>query len=272
MALELVKLTKGGSPVAQVGSFGFFKLSADTGGDLVTFANATPKQISAISAEISANNMTSEQVKSTYGWNLGDTKTITLTTGEVIEVRIIGVNHDDKSDGSGKAGITLQMTHCMKTPAPMHSSDKYTNWQYCTMNTTTLPNVKKTMPSEWQNIIKNVKKKQVSSQYSDATIVNNDLFLLAEVELWGYQVTPPTSIGTKEGSQYEYWSMPENTKIMYRDDDGDGIPETAVKWWLRSMHYASSNAKGFCAVNGDGSTGYYDYTKNNLSVCFAFCV
>ena len=275
MALELIKLVKGSSAVAQVGSLGFFKLSAETGGgsgDLISFADATPEQISAISAEISANGMTNEQVASTYGWNIGDTTSITLTTGEVIEVRIIGFNHDDKSDGSGKAGITLQMTHCLATAYPMHSAAKYTWWQYCTMFTSTLPTIKNTFPSDWKSIIKTVNKKQVYTQYGDPDISKNDLFLLAEAELYGRQVSPPTSTGTKDGTQYSYWAQEGVSQLMYRDVDGDGKPETASIWWLRSMYYASSNAKGFCNISDSGYNNYTTYTQNPYGVSFAFCV
>lgn len=38
------------------------------------------------------------------------------------EVRIIGLNHDDKSDGSGKAGITFQFVDCLVAPYRMASS------------------------------------------------------------------------------------------------------------------------------------------------------
>ena len=132
MALELIKLVKGSSAVSQVGSFGFFKLGVESGGgDLVPFANATLDQISAVSAEISANNMTSEQVASIYGWNIGDTIDITLTTGEVTNWRIIGFNHDTLSDGSGKAGITLQMTHALRTLYKLTTQKSGSNYGYC---------------------------------------------------------------------------------------------------------------------------------------------
>lgn len=273
MTLEFIKLVKGDSPVAEVGSYGFFKLGVESGGggDLVTFANATPEQISIISAEISANNLTVEQVAETYGWNLGDTTKITLTTGEVIEVRIIDFNHDVKSDGSGKAGITLQMTHCLATTYPAHTYDKYTSWEYCTMRTSALPEIKKTLPNEWQSIIKKVNKKQVASQYSDAKTMQDELFLLSEYELWGRLINAPASIGTKEGStQYSYWA--NRSKVMMRDTDGDGVPDTSTSWMLRTMHRLSSNAQGFCAVTSAGASGYHDYTSQSIGVSFAFCV
>jgi hypothetical protein len=42
-------------------------------------------------------------------------------------MRIIGFNHDDLSDGSGKAGITLGMTHCLNTKYKMNDSNRAQN-------------------------------------------------------------------------------------------------------------------------------------------------
>lgn len=37
-------------------------------------------------------------------------------------MQIIGYNHDDKSDGSSKAGITFQMKNCLATTYLMNST------------------------------------------------------------------------------------------------------------------------------------------------------
>lgn len=271
MALEFIKLVKGDSPVAQVGSYGFFKLGVESGGggsDIVfdrVFGNNTPDVISAVSAEISANNMTSAQVAETYGWNLGDTKDITLTTGEVIQMRIIGFNHDDLT-GGGKAGITLQMTHCLATKTGMQS-DRYNAavWKDCKMRTVTLPEIKASLPNEWASIIKTVDKKQ---QYSSANIetVSDDLFLLAECEILN---TTVNAISENEGLQYDYWKQ-ANTYIMNIDTNGDGVLDSAVAWWLRSN--SSHGSTTFCMVLKSGGFTYTEYTANRYGVSFAFCV
>ena len=113
------------------------------------FGNNTPAQISVVSDEISKNNYTSAQVAEIYGWNIGDTITISLSTGENIEMRIIGINHDDKSDGSGKASITLEMTNCLATKYSMNSSNTNTGgYAASIMKTQTLPTIKALLPQE----------------------------------------------------------------------------------------------------------------------------
>lgn len=42
-------------------------------------------------------------------YSVGDEKTITLSTGEQVTFVILGFDHDDLSDGSGKAGVFPNM-------------------------------------------------------------------------------------------------------------------------------------------------------------------
>ena len=44
-------------------------------------------------------------------WNVGDTKDI-VVNGETLTVAIMGFNHDDKADGTGKVGITFRFKKC----------------------------------------------------------------------------------------------------------------------------------------------------------------
>lgn len=279
MALELIKLVKGSSAVSQVGSLGFFKLSADTGGgggDLTfsrVFSENTPEQISAVSAVISANNMTSEQVSQTYGWNVGDTIDITLTTGEAIQMRIIGFNHDDKSDGSGKAGITLEMVNCLATRYPMNpGASNSGGWGASQLRNTTLPTIKATLPVEWQYIIKKVDKKSANGGYKNYTetlTLSEDIFFLSVIEIFGIINAQD---GANEGSVYEYWSGKTNAdRIKKYDKDADGVPETATHSWLRSSPTAYTDT--FCTVSSSGGSTTVGVAANNSrGVFFAFCV
>lgn len=68
--------------------------------EALTFANGTFEKINEICEAGEAANY----------FAVGDEKTITGTDGESYVLRIIGVNFDDKYDGSGKAGITVAVT------------------------------------------------------------------------------------------------------------------------------------------------------------------
>ncbi len=64
------------------------------------FSTATWEQISKASTDGNASKF----------FKIGDSKTITLTGGQSVTLNIIGINHDDLSDGTGKAGITLKFS------------------------------------------------------------------------------------------------------------------------------------------------------------------
>ncbi len=257
MGLEFIKLVKSGSPVSQVGNYGFFKLGVESsgGGEDLTFSRVFSENswstISTVSAEISANNMTSSQVAETYGWNIGDTIDITLTTGEVIQMRIIGFNHDNLSDGSGKAGITLEMVSSLNTAYKLNSTETVRPYTSTTMYTTTLPTIKATLPEKCQNIIKLVDK----TTYG--TISSMDLFLLSEKELTNSNSFSSNS----EGDVYEYWKYKTSSDMIKHN--------TSTSWWLRT----SFSSKAQCIVNGTGVL--YKSNGNAMTargLSFAFCV
>lgn len=236
------------------------------------FSENSPEIISTISAEISQQGLTSSQVAETYGWNIGDSTSITLSTGEKIEIRIIGINHDDKSDGSGKAGITLQMVECLATEYPMNSTTTNVGgYAASKMKTETLPTIKALLPQEWQDVIKLVDKKSAdggSSNYSKTLTLSEDLFLLAEIEVFG--AITYAQDGANEGSVYEYWNgKAAADRIKKYDKNADGVADTATHWWLRSAYSASTLL--FCSVSTDGKFGgsMVNYPRG---VAFGFCI
>lgn len=229
------------------------------------FANNTPAQIAQVSALISYNNMTSAQVEATYGWKIGDTISYQLTTGENVEMRIIGFNHDDKSDGSGKAGITLDMTHCLATHYPMNSTATNAGgYPASEMRNTTLPIIKATIPQEWRDVIKTVNKKSANggqSNFSEVLTTSEELFLLSELEL-GVSSSPYAQNFADEGSKYPYYNGRNRKKAK-------GIDGTITNWWSRSSDKAGTTT--FVAT----TTTAQSYGSNptlSFGVSFAFCI
>lgn len=238
------------------------------------FGNNTPAQISAVSAEIAKQGYTSAQVAEIYGWNLGDTIPITLTSGEVIEMQIIGINHDIlSSDHTSKAGITLQMKNCLATLYSMNNtSTNAGGYAASKMKTETLPMFKALLPQEWQDVIKLVDKKSAnggSTNYSETLTISNDLFLFAEIEIYSGALNAQD--GTSEGTQYEYWiGKTAADKRKKYDKDADGVAETVTNWWLRSSNHR--NTYGFCLVTAGFGTVSYTDANNSRGVSFGFCV
>lgn len=275
MALDFIKLFKGNEAVSQVGNFGFFKLSTQSaggggtgGGDLTfstTFSENTPEQISAVSALISANNMTSAEVEATYGWKIGDTISYQLTTGENMQMRIVGFNHDDKADGSGKAGITLDLTHCVRIRAMMsNASSNEGGYLKSLAKTSYIPSIKETLPQEWKNAIKLVTKKSMSGgRYPQVVESSEDLFLLSDREIYlNYSNTVSAS---SEGTIYEYWQDGSASKRIKPLDFGG---TSGATWILRSC--AETNS--YVTVKSSGIGGYMVANNQSSWMTFAFCI
>ena len=232
------------------------------GGKPSPFADATPEEIQQIGNEISAKGMTSAEVEETYGWKIGDIKDITLTTGEVIQMRIIGFNHDNLT-GGGTAGITLEMVNCLNIKYQMNGTASTSGgWNSCRMRITTLPTIKSTLPTEWQNIIKMVNKNTASGQGKGIVTSSDDLFLLSEIEI--FKTVQYAQKGTEEGSVYEFYSINNANAGRIKNIQG-----TAGMWWCRSCHKSLSDC--YIAVSGGGAE-VAPAANNTYGVSFAFCV
>lgn len=191
---------------------------------------------------------------------IGQEKTITLSTGEEITLVVLGFNHDDLSDGSGKAGITFGMKDLFATTYRMNPDGVYNEWENCEMRITTLNNFYNNLPQDLKSVIKNVNKKSINGNL-DSTISNisDKLWLLSDVEATGTL----SNIYSEEGTQYEYYKT-EGTEIKRRSNGTGNIAD----WWLRTP---SINNRYSFAVNGESGVGYPEsYTFYGL--CFNFCV
>ena len=248
---------------------------ASSGGDDVlvfdrVFGNNTPEQISKVAMRISYMTMTAAEVEETYGWKLGDTIDIPLTTGENLKVMIVGFGHDSLTN-NGRAGITLQAVNLPFKSKLWSNSTNASGYQATDMYKTFLPEFETKIPQEWLNVIKPVKKVCADgggSYYKTTISVLCNLFLLSEQEIMGAKTV---SVAT-EGTQYEYWKN-HNTnadRIKYYDSDLDGEAETATNWWTRSP-YKSSTA-GWCIVKSDGTLAYVSTPTYTYGVALAFCV
>lgn len=257
------------------GSYVFRKYSEQVGPVVdSTFGNNDWTTISQVSQTIASQNMSSADIYSTYGWQVGDIKSITLSSNETIQVRIIDFNHDIlSSDHSSKAGITLQMVDCLATRYSMNTSNTNAGgWNASKMRTSTLPTIKVLLPSDLQAVIKLVDKKAANgggSNYSATVTSSDDLFLLAGVEIFGSSDSYGyAQDGANEGTQYAYWASHNtvNDRIKYYDNAGT---PTATHWWERSS--ASTRTYYVCTVSRYGNANY-DTAVTSNGVAFGFCV
>ena len=143
-------------------------------------------------------------------WNVGDSCNMTINN-KTYAIDIIGKNHDDYADGSGKAPLTFQMHTTYATQYKMNGAeDNSCGWKNCLVRTSNaFPALKKVMPAEVGAALKAVTKKTTAGGASSAIDTTEDtLFLLSEIEVQGTR----TYSYAGEGTQYEYYKTAANRK------------------------------------------------------------
>lgn len=196
---------------------------------------------------------------------LGDLKTITLNWGgstEDIDMEIIGFDHDDLSDGSGKASITFFSKQLLATYRKMASSNlntggwsgKYSLRSWC--NDTLFY----ALPTDCQIVVKEITKLSDGGQNSTSLVSTNDKCWLASP----MEIASSWGITTLDGQGTRY----EQTK-----NDGSWAKKakkggSAYHWWLRSST-TNDYRWGFMS---NGAWASYDNASNTFGIAFGFCV
>lgn len=190
-------------------------------------------------------------------WVVGNSKTMTIGGGSY-QIDIIGKNHDDYADGSGKAPLTFQMHDCYGETKQMNSSNTNSGgWTSCAMRQTHLPAILSQMPTEVQSGIREVNKlTSAGNQSATINTTADKLFLLSEIEIFGSVSYSKNG----EGTQYDYYKA-GNSKMKKYNGKGSN-------WWERSPYGDGSTY--FCLVL---SNGVVTYNGANYAdgVAFGFC-
>lgn len=211
------------------------------------FANNTWEQI----IEACHNNAVPDT------WKVADQKFMTIN-GVDYQIDIIGKNHDDYSDGSGKAPLTFQMHDCYVTRYTMNgTAANVSGWGSSDMRLTHLPAILALMPTAVQSGIREVNKLTSAGNQSSNIVTKQDkLFLLSEIEIFG-SVNYSRS---GEGTQYDYYKA-GNSKFK-------NVSGSVSSWWERSPY--ANNSVNFCIVSSFGNANNYSATTS-IGVAFAFC-
>lgn len=192
-----------------------------------------------------------KQVPST--WNVGNSCNMTIGN-KTYAIDIIGKNHDDYADGSGKAPLTFQMHTTYATNYKMNGGE-YNNcgWKNCLVRTSNaFPALKKVMPAEVVAAMKTVTKKTSAGGSSSTIDTTEDImFLLSEIEVQGTR----TFSYSGEGTQYEYYKTAANRKKNRA-------------WYLRSPRLNENSC--FCRTGWNGEADW-SVASNTDGIAAAWC-
>ena len=214
------------------------------------FSSLTWGEIHLISDNIRALNLSGDElytyIQSTYGWQVGDTKTVTLTNGDTYTCRIIDFN-DSTTDDGGKNGIRLEFVELYKTTAQMNSSNTNKGGFISSkMFTETLPSIFELFPTDMKPYVRktHIMRHGGSEDSSGATefTADTELFLYSEYEIFG-----STNYALQEGVWLKYWK--DHNDNEYRKKTMLG--QTSSNWWWLSSAYRSFSHY-FAGVGSDG--------------------
>ena len=203
-----------------------------------------------------AKNGTSSVVyaKAKAAMDAGTKFSTKLTDGKTLEYRIVGINHDDLADGSGKAGLTFEATNSALGYQKMNATNTNAGgWEKSELrgrlNSGDLWSL---LPAELQSKVKAVKKltdNQGGGKAGTPTATTDKVFLLSATEVWGDMQS--------DGTQYEYYKSKGVTTSNYSG------ASSSSHHWTRSVTPGSSTYFRYVGNGGDW---------HNYKATHAYCV
>ena len=232
----------------------------------------------AVAEDIAAKGESSPAyAKAKAAMDAGTEFSMKLTDCQTLTYRIIGINHDDLADGSGKAGLTFLTTSAGITSRMNATATNTGGWEKsdvrAKMNSGEIWNL---MPSDFQSKVKPVRKLTNNvgggDENKDAavTATSDRLFLLSYSEI----VETPKSrwsdyswIGN-EGAQYEAFKG----KVTNNESGNECLiigGSIYRIWWERSVYPDYSD--DFLGVGLNGEPSNVNYAANSDRICPAWC-
>ena len=207
---------------------------------------------------------------------------VKMTNGSTMEFRLIGMNHDDKADGTGKAGLTFMATDASKIPAhAMFTSSNYTyvngGWRDTDLRKQmNSGDIWTLMPQEFQSNISPVIKitnngSATGSYYKKANVSStvDKLWLisyneLVETSYWHNAIE-------YEGSQYYFFK----NKVTQNHSPNTVLNSSHIKasyGWRWERSFSPSSGSNFLSIDSDGVPGINDGANDSNGVvpCFSF--
>lgn len=241
------------------------------------------EELSKISAQISACSSREEALEVAKSYNLTNpdgtldgtqVKQVELTDGTTAEVQILGFYHDDKSDGSGKTGISFIFKDAIAQHVMNSNGTTEGGWANSEMRAWMNSELIALLPDDLRSQIAAVDKLTNSVGFTgdqnSVTASSDSLWLLSQIEIEGPSDGSNSAyFGALdcEGEQYQLYAncgaarnvpLPTLQKTLA---PAPGI--SAVPWWQRSsaadvaanFYYTSEGGEAFCGGAASNAFG-----------------
>jgi len=209
-------------------------------------------------------NMVCQMGLVTTYFAIGDEKNI-VVNGETLTMQIYDFNHDNKTDGTGKASITFGMKNLMATTRQMNTAQvNVGGWGASNLRTWITGTLLGQLPSDLLAVIKPVNKLSSAGNLSATINTTSDkVFLFSEIECFG--VLKYSFAG--EGSKYPIFTT--DASRIKKLANGAGALTT---WWNRGAAQTYSNCFNGVLDSNGWSKVYLHADTTNIGVDFGFCI
>ena len=202
----------------------------------------------AVAEDIAAKGEASPAyAKAEAAMNAGTKWSVKLTNSKTLEYRIVGINHDDLADGSGKAGLTFEVTNTVLGAQRMNATGiNAGGWEKSELRSRlNSGDLWSLLPSGLQSKVKSVKKMTDNKGGGTAgtpSATTDKVFLLSTTEIYGDMQS--------DGTQYEFYKSKGVTTSNYSG------ASSSYHHWTRSVTPSASTGFRFVVGNGD-----WDYSN-----------
>ena len=194
---------------------------------------------------------------------------------------VAGIYHDDKADGSGKAGLTFILDAPLTSQAMNEDGANAGGWEQSQLRSWLSLEGASYLPDDLQQELVPVIKK-ANNAGADVTSTPDSLWLFSYVELAGgfgdgsgnaSNNTSDNVVGlASEGSQYKLFRDTNvvpgaSNQVLVR---GMTLPAMTSEWWTRSSMPTTDDS--FLAVDSEGDPRCMSHADTLLSVVPGFCL
>ena len=194
--------------------------------------------------------------KTSNYFTVGDTKTITLSTGESVILKVAGIGTYVAND------LTFISQSCLTATHQMNTSDTNSGgWNSCALRTWLNNTLYSYLPSDLQSVISSkTLSRSIGSQSTTLQSATDNVWLPTEYEMFG-SITYSASTEAAVQKQYaEFTSNSSRVKTL-------GTNGSATYYWGSSP--CVGTAAYFCGVSADGSAGYNNASGSfGVPLCF----
>ena len=200
----------------------------------------------AVAEDIAAKGEASPAyAKAKVAMDAGTKFSVKLTNGKTMEYRIVGINHDDLADGSGKAGLTFEAANDALDQQRMNATNANAGgWEKSELrdrlNTGDLWAL---LPSELQSKVKSVTKMTDNKGGGTPSATTDKVFLVSTTEVYGNFWSNDHL--QSDGTQYEYYA---SKGVTLRNYSGAA---SGYSCWTRSASTGYSISFHYVQWNGD---------------------